>query len=587
MRKSLTIKTFAIILSGFLTIILLISMFQFIYFNVFYEKDKISGLLNAFDAFALEFEKGQWSDEQYINETNEFSINNSATIYFYYDDANYADYFEDEIYHQITLETSDSQYYNIFLYSDEDYDNAVVSNNLKVGQDALVSGFTDNMFSFIPSAINNVPVNEYDLEYFDYTEIGYESVTDNFTIADIRSFDMSDFYAGFEYETDDSAYYNTVDVSSLDTLGDTYSEKGIDYVITQYPGSDLKQVDFYKEMTVNGDQIVLYANASLQAVDEVLAFNHKNYPYFIAIALLLSIIIALISSRHVAKPIVEITSVADEMTEMNFNVKSNIRRKDEIGRLSDSLNILAGELERNVSQLTSANIQLQEDFEEITRQEKIRKEFVANVSHELKTPIGVIKSYTEGIKDGIKQEKQDYYVDVILDETEKMNTLVLELLELSKLDAGKARFIMTTFNPVPVIEDCIETLKHQLKSCDLDVQLDIKPGMITTDISNFEHVILNLLDNACKYADKKSPLIIKGGVEDAHLNLSMENKCTPLSDEALSHIWDRFYKSDTSHDRTYTGSGLGLSIVKSILNALGGEIHARSLEDGIIFELTI
>jgi len=287
----------------------------------------------------------------------------------------------------------------------------------------------------------------------------------------------------------------------------------------------------------------------------------------------LIIIVSFIFSKVISKPIVSISKSTAEIAKMNFQIECDEKRTDEIGYLGKSINTLSHALKEKIDTLEN-------EIEFERRQEKIRREFVADVSHELKTPLGVIKSYSEGIMDGISKDKADYYLQVILEEVDKMNGLVLDMLELSNLEAGDKILDPSHINLKRMVNNLLRNFEPLM--ADMSVEISLDDTMVDVDVSKMELVITNVLSNAFRYVDdnKRINISLKNRV------LSVENSYEFIDEESLNKIWDRFYRLEKSRSRTFGGNGLGLSIVKKTLELHGLDYGVENSSIGFLFKIS-
>lgn len=250
-----------------------------------------------------------------------------------------------------------------------------------------------------------------------------------------------------------------------------------------------------------------------------------------------------------------------------------------------AVTFLAGRVSRAYT-LELENEKLQHDLEEKERQNKIQREFVANVSHELKTPITVIKGYAEGLAEGMcrDDESRSYYAGVIVDETERMHQIVNQLLMLSKIESGQDELEKNDFNICEMIRDIAAEMKllAEKKKVTLNV---ICPDELIVNADEFkiESVITNYLSNAIHHVNEAGQIEIKAEAEDKDVRVSVFNTGTPIPEEELEHIWEKFYKVDKAHSRTYGGSGIGLSIVKAVMEAHDMPYGVLNHTDGVEF----
>lgn len=338
-----------------------------------------------------------------------------------------------------------------------------------------------------------------------------------------------------------------------------------------------------------------YMESPVEAIKEATTFfNGLLLKVFIIAIIVGSIVVYLISAK-ISKPIKDLANVSKKMTELDFSAKydNKYNRKDEIGILGDSMNDLSSKLEDTIENLKDANAKLTEDIHRKEKLDIMRQEFVANVSHELKTPIAIISGYAEGLVSGIADSKEDrdYYCEVIMDETGKMNKIVRQLLNLSSIEKGNEEIELEDINLANLVSGLINSLGAMTKEKDLNIKVDIDSDItIKSDELKADEVIRNYLTNAINHVDENKLIkVYAENISGDKIRLCVYNSGTTLSDENLKLIWEKFYKVDKAHTRSYGGSGLGLSIVKSISIQLGTECGAynivgnKDLKDGICF----
>lgn len=350
------------------------------------------------------------------------------------------------------------------------------------------------------------------------------------------------------------------------------------------PVKDIVSVDLDKK---KGE--ILFAISSLQPVNEASSVIKEFYIYFLIIAVFLILILSLFYSHTITKPLLILNKSALKMAELDFSQKSNIKREDEIGNLSNTLNFLSENLCKSLNSLREANAKLEKDIEKERQLEKMRKEFVAAASHELKTPISLIEGYAEAIKDGIftDSKERDYYLDVIIDESKIMGNLVYDMLHLSQLESGKLALDKENFYLDNMVNDILNKFATLInkKNIKLNTELD-KDTEINADWDKIEQVINNFLTNAIRYTSEKGIINVQLKNYNSHFIFSIENSSTPIPEEQLSKIWDRFYKVDKSGNRKLGGTGLGLAIVKNILILHKLNFGVKNTDLGVEFYFT-
>lgn len=565
MKKSLSLKLFATIFLFFIIMITGIVVALDIYFNNFYENIKIENTIKNINEFADAYSQNNWNKEELFRQTNLFSsaYNVTMAIRREADNENNEELGHNENESNLVLITtvdSEKNFFDFFV-SSENY-RAI---NLNKGDTIELIGYLQDSEVIVPTRINDVS-----LESHETTENEYQSFKNNVKIIDIKE----NLTLPNRTEEEETNYT------------ELFSKKtdGVEYKISEIPHTGIKQVDFTKGITnKDGVKIKFYVSASLQPISEALSVIKDFYPYFFIFSLFLSFIISFIYSMGVTKPILSITNVADDMAKMNFDKKLDITREDELGKLSNSLNTLSSNLETALKKLTVANKKLKEDFEKEVKQEQARKEFIANASHELKTPLGIIKSYAEGIKDGVNEDVKDEYIDVITDEIRKMDKLIFEMLSISKYDSLDIKIEKEKIDMFVLVHDVVQTFENQLSKNRLLVNIMGEFGICFVDGEKISGAFLNLFSNAVKYADENSKITIKGITLKSGIRVEIHNDCNIFTDEDLERIWDRFYKVDTSHNTDIEGTGLGLSIVKSIFDAHEINYGVYNTQKGVAF----
>ena len=258
---------------------------------------------------------------------------------------------------------------------------------------------------------------------------------------------------------------------------------------------------------------------------------------------------------------------------------------------------MSEKLEKTIKQLRATNIELEKDIEEKSKLDEMRKSFISDVSHELKTPIALIQGYSEGLLENVNtdEESRKFYAEVILDETNKMDKLVKELLELMKLEYGKREFNNTEFNIVELEKEVIRKSQMMIDEKNIEIKLET-PDEINVIADDFyiEQVITNYFTNAIKHVEERNgKKIIKiendVDIEKNKVRIKVYNTGEHIPEEHLNRIWNRFYKVDASRSRKDGGTGIGLAFVKAIMSNYGNSYGVINKDDGVefYFELEI
>ena len=337
---------------------------------------------------------------------------------------------------------------------------------------------------------------------------------------------------------------------------------------------------------------LLYIRIPISSIQESVKISN-NFLYLIAgFTILISAVIVNFVSRKFTEPILELNTIAKNMSNLDFNHKYKITdADDEINNLGKSINLMSDKLESTIKQLRRTNIELERDIEEKSKIDEMRKSFISDVSHELKTPIALIQGYSEGLLENVNtdDESRKFYAEVILDETNKMDRLVKQLLELMKLEYGKREFNDKEFNIVELEKEVIRKSKVMLEEKQVEVELNSPEEMnVISDDFYIEQVITNYLTNAIKHVEevnKEKRIVIENvvNVEKNKVRIKVFNTGINIKEEDLSRIWNRFYKVDESRNRADGGTGIGLSFVKAIMSNYKNDYGVINKENGVEF----
>ena len=340
----------------------------------------------------------------------------------------------------------------------------------------------------------------------------------------------------------------------------------------------------------NGYQ--LYVRTPITAIEESVKISN-NFLYLMAgITILVAAVIVSFVSRKFTDPILELNKIAKKMANLDFSHKYRITdADDEINNLGKSINQMSDKLEATINQLRNTNNELERDIEEKSKIDEMRKSFISDVSHELKTPIALIQGYSEGLLENVNtdEESRKFYAEVILDETNKMDRLVKQLLELMKLEYGKRNFNDKEFNIVEAEAEVIRKSQVMLEEKDVQVQIDKNQEInVMADDFYIEQVITNYITNAIKHVkevngEKYIKIENKINLEKRKVRITVFNTGDNIKEEHLSKIWNRFYKVDESRNREDGGTGIGLSFVKAIMMNYGNSYGVVNKENGVEF----
>ena len=364
--------------------------------------------------------------------------------------------------------------------------------------------------------------------------------------------------------------------------------KTVDNTYDLYESYDVRTKTNFIELVWNNTESDMYIliRTSVESLQANVDIANKFLAYAgILVAVIVSVCV-FFATKSFIRPVEELSDIAKRMSNLDFNVKYKVETNDEIGELGHSINLLSEKLEDTISDLKSANNQLQTDIEQKVQLDEMRKEFLSNVTHELKTPIALIQGYAEGLKDNISedQESREFYCDVIIDESSKMNKMVKKLLTLNQLEFGNQMVELERFDVTAMIRSVLENSEILLKQKEIKVQFEQKePVDVWADEYMIEEVVTNYLTNAIHHASNEKVIDIRLLREDGKVRVSVFNTGEPIPEADIEKIWIKFYKVDKARTREYGGNGIGLSIVKAIMESHNKPYGVINHSNGVEF----
>ena len=334
----------------------------------------------------------------------------------------------------------------------------------------------------------------------------------------------------------------------------------------------------------NGDWYII--SCTIESIKDSVKIANRFLAYVGVAAVLIGCIICWLIARRFTKPILKLAEISEKMTRLDFEAKYQGKEKNEIALLGANINKLSESLEKNISELKTANNELKKDIEKKEEIDEMRKEFLANVSHELKTPIALIQGYAEGLKEAVNddEESREYYCDVIMDEANKMNSMVKRLLTLNQLESGNDVVTMERFDIASLISTYLQSVSILAKQSDIRIVYTQKePVYVWADEFKTEEVFMNYFSNALNHCAGEKVIEIKIIQENKKARICVFNTGEPIPEDCIEHVWEKFYKVDKARTREYGGSGVGLSIVKAIMDSMNQKYGVENFTDGVMF----
>ncbi len=633
-RKSITFKLFTITAAFFMLFLVLVAISQSVFFESFYLQQKIKRLEKNVEDFAFSYENEGWGTLDITKNISRFVNNNNSQL-------------------AILNEKAAAKHlpsYNIVIETEDNKSVVVLLNNINlvqamqqikpvIGREIAIEGiYTSNdnnvlypysiegegsrwealrpvgvnVRSGVTSISNTIGVYEAtppvkleevesttvvtDAAVIALSEMQAVQATISLNLQQLKgkvlelNYPQQEAYA-MAYRED--MLWSALDYwfwASQDKNFEISSEEMISYKYTN-PLNGINSIVMIKPIFKEGNlSEMLFAMSSLQPVGEAIEVMKDYYIYGIMGAIIIIILLSYIYSRLVANPLIKINNAALRMANLDFSVECNISSEDEIGKLANSINILASSLNKNMKTLQDTNERLKLEIEKERGLERMRKEFVSSVSHELKTPLGIMRGFAEGLKDEVAIEKKDYYIETILDEIQRMDSLVLDMLELSRLESKAYPLTIEDIN-IYALVNTIESRFIQLleeKNINIEYCLEAEDILVSCDEKRIQQVITNIFSNAVRHVRPNSNIRIDiRRLLGNRVYIAVENQGDNIPKEKLRLIWDRFYRAEEARDRRTGGTGLGLSIVKNILELHNSEFGAVNTDAGVRFFFTL
>ncbi len=337
---------------------------------------------------------------------------------------------------------------------------------------------------------------------------------------------------------------------------------------------------------IAGDYWV-FIRSNYESIRESASISNEFLAYVGIAVTVLCVILMIFVSRRYTKPILALAEIAQKMEHLDFDVRYEEDRGDEIGVLGHSMNAMSDKLEETISELKTANNELQLDLERRSEQEQMRQEFLANVSHELKTPIALIQGYAEGLQENVNDdpENREFYCEVIVDEADKMNKMVKKLLSLNQLEFGNGQVHLEHFDIREVIRSVVASTEilFTQKGIKLSYDTEAEPVYVWADEYMTEEVVMNYVSNGINHIGGERMMEIKVESADGKARISVFNTGEKIPEDEMDKIWNKFYKVDKARTREYGGNGIGLSIVKAIMEAHNQRFGVKNYDNGVEF----
>lgn len=366
---------------------------------------------------------------------------------------------------------------------------------------------------------------------------------------------------------------------------DDIMEETENYVIQRVDDSR-SRMEYIEIWGILGNGNFFIIRTALEGIQDSVEIANRFLAYVGILSAIASGVIIWYVSRKITNPILQLADISRRMTHLDFDARYQGNSHNEVDLLGENINKMSETLEKTISELKTANNELKKDIEKKNEIDEMRREFLANVSHELKTPIALIQGYAEGLLEGIGDDPESmrFYCDVIVDEAARMNNMVKKLLTLNQLESGSDEVSMERFDITALVDNYLQSADLLAKQNEITVHMQKHgPIYVWGDEFKTEEVLMNYFSNAVNHCGGDRVIEVRIEERDNHARVSVFNTGEPIPEESLPHIWEKFYKVDKARTREYGGSGVGLSIVKAIMESMNQSYGVINYENGVAF----
>ena len=381
-------------------------------------------------------------------------------------------------------------------------------------------------------------------------------------------------------------------MSGLEAPADRILHSTDQYTI-QYNRDDEMKIDYLELwgiVSANDTNYAYIFRTPWESIASSVRVSNQFYLFIGGIMAALGVGFASLFASRITRPLTELTQISQRMANLDFEARYTSGGDDEIGTLGHNFNRMSSTLEETISELKTANNELQKDIEKKEQIDEMRKEFLSNVSHELKTPIALIQGYAEGLQENINDdpESRAFYCEVIMDEASKMNQMVKKLLTLNQLEFGNNQVSMERFDLTDLIQGVIQSSQLLAQQAQAEILFaQTEPLYVWGDEFMLEQVVTNYLTNAIHYVKNEKKIEIRCQEENGKIRTTVFNTGDAIPEEELDKIWVKFYKVDKARTREYGGSGIGLSIVKAVMESMNQQCGVVNYDNGVAFWFTL
>lgn len=595
MFNSIVKKIFITIVGIFVLIMFLQLVFQNYFLEDIYFDMKISKVEKNFDWLLEDYREKNWSKLKLNIATEDYQNDNGASIIILNENNEILNNHYFEGFNYLTIKKSDGNYINVIVdfLIDEEGNCRNTNNKFDIGEKIEVRGLSIKGTNFLEpleirfkdTSVKNdggyATWNElYKRSPYAIIEISGEIVDENFVVRDngILSYQQEKLWNEVKgYLVDNNNRHESI-IRLFEKGKYTYTEEysGLFIIVLAKKIED-----------INGVATYAFSLFTLENIHDAFQILNGYYYYIFVFQIALVLILVYLYSKWITDPLIKLIDVAKSISKLNFTKKCEINTNDELKILSNSLNNISENLSATIGRLEESNEKLAIEAIKKEENEQRMRNLLTSLSHEFKTPLGIMSGFLEIIQDGVYEKEPQYYMDVISDEINKLNRLVLETIELSKLETGNYKLNLSQFEIKPFIEVLMGKFENRFREKNMDFEIRLDDEIVIGDLNKIEQVVSNLISNGIRYSPNNEKIKVISQIRNKKIYISIKNYGSSIDKEDLDRIWDRFYRAEKSRNRSLGGSGLGLTIVKNILELHESDYGIKNLNNGVEFYFSL
>ncbi|WBW96596.1 sensor histidine kinase [Oceanirhabdus sp. W0125-5] len=597
MKNKIFYKLFGMTIVVILIILSVQFFFQFFLLEDFYKFSKEKLVTDTVESLTYELSKEEFTDEEIEKLINDFSVEHDIAVGIsnLYGSLEYGMTGE---YKESHLLVKDDQGQSYEIYLDGFIENEEFIDKLEKNINISVYGFSyeKNKNRIYPRYIEidgikfKYGIDDIENMDYDYDEIEDEDFLsyDYYEHSELITAKINEIYI-FDNQFQGISYRNELLINEI--VQKFKQGEGVKEIFESPEGIIYTKIDektktgnmFFAKLFYFKDEqpMILFAASSLQSIREATTIINKFSVVILIAAIIITTMVSYIYSRKITKPLLHLNNITKGMSNLDFSDKCNVSTKDEIEELANNINNLSERLELALNDLRDSNAKLKEDIELKERMDEFRKRFIAYSSHELKTPLTVLKGIGEGLVSGVYNRGDDSNYENMLKEIDDMSQLVYDLLEISKLELGDIPLNLEIFQLSDIVLKVYDKLRPLSNKKNLEVELELIEDFIKADEEKIERVVSNLLTNAIQYTPSDGNIYVAIKNIDSNLEFSVENSPATIPDEDIDKIWEPFYRVEKSRNKALGGTGLGLHLVKEIVERHGFNYFIMNTSKGV------